>query len=93
MKMAHLLPLLCLHTWYLGIFVLIWGHGGECLYFTAVFVTKLLLPVGLGGRKKNGGLTSGQSCNFRQVFIPLFYTLPASFLCFFIMEHDLKDGP
>lgn len=44
---------------YLWVFVLIWGDGGECLDFTAVCVTKLLLPVGLGGNKKNGGLTLG----------------------------------
>lgn len=53
---------------YLGVFVLIWGDGGECLGFTAVCVTKLLLPVGLGDSKKNG-LNSGQSCNFRQRFL------------------------
>lgn len=55
---------------YLWVFVLTWGHGGECLGFTAVCVTKLLLlPVGLDGNKKNGGLNSGQSCNFRQRFL------------------------
>lgn len=57
------------------------GDGGECLGFSAVCFTKLLLLlVGLGGNRKNGGLNSGQSCNFRQVFIYLFYTLPASFV-------------
>lgn len=62
--MAHLVPLMCLRTWYLQVFVLIWGNGRECLSFTAVCVTKLLLPVGLGGNKKNGGLNSGQQILF-----------------------------
>lgn len=45
------------------------GDGGECLVFSAVCFTKLLLPDGLDGHRKNGGLHSGQPCNFRQRFL------------------------
>lgn len=60
----------------LGVFVLIWGDGEEYLGFSAVCFTKLLLPVGLGGNRKNGGLNSGQSYNFRQRFLfPVLHTV------------------
>lgn len=41
------------------------GLEGNVLVISAVCFTKLLLPIGLGGNRKNGGLNSGQSCNFR----------------------------
>lgn len=68
---------------------------GEVLFISAVCFTKLLLPVCLGGNRKNSSLNSGPSCDFRQRFSFLCSSTDSlsSFLCFCLMGHALKDGP
>lgn len=50
------------------------GVGGECLVFSAVCFTKLLLPDGLGGHRKNGGLNSDNpATSDRGVYFPILH--------------------
>lgn len=75
--------------------VSVFGDGGESfVYFCNVF-TKLLLPVCLGGNRKMVALTLDHPVTSDRDFqFPvLLQTVSASFLCFCLMGHALKDGP